>query len=251
MEMPEARSSATDRQLADLKLRALAEFAAGAGHEINNPVATIVGHAQQLLAGETDPDRRHALATIGAQAYRIRDMIGDIMLFARPPQPHPSDVDLPAVLREVSARFADELLRLSLRIEIEASAEIPIYADPVQLRIVVSTLLRNSIEAVAGTGTIVIRAWAGVENDRRAALFSISDSGPGLSAADSEHLFDPFYSGRQAGRGLGFGLSKAWRIVTLHAGTIDVASAADGGLTVTVCWPGSAAAVLPRAEDER
>src|SRR6516164_1824452 len=104
MEMPEAESAASDRQLMELKLRALAEFAAGAGHEINNPVATIVGHAQQLMAGESDPDRRHALATIGAQAYRIRDMIGDVMLFARPPEPHPSCVDLPAVLREISAR---------------------------------------------------------------------------------------------------------------------------------------------------
>src|SRR5262245_41838429 len=161
MENPEARSSASVRQLADLKLRALAEFAAGAGHEINNPVATIIGHAQQLLVGETDPDRRHALATIGAPAYRIRDMIGDVMLFARPPQPHPIQVDLPAVLREVSARFADELQRLSLRIE--ADAEIPVYADPVQLRIVVSSLLRNSIEAIAGAGTIVIRAWSALE----------------------------------------------------------------------------------------
>src|SRR5579872_5831871 len=83
-----------DRQLNELKLRALAEFAAGAGHEINNPVATIVGYAQQLLADETNPDRRHALATIGAQAYRIRDMIGDVMLFARPPAPHPQVIDL-------------------------------------------------------------------------------------------------------------------------------------------------------------
>src|SRR5262245_32468275 len=240
----------TERRLTVLKLRALAEFAAGAGHEINNPVATIVGYSQQLLAGETDPDRRHALATIGAQAYRIRDMIGDVMLFARPPQPHPSHVDLPAVLREISARFTDELQRLSLRIEIDANTEIPIYADPVQLRIVVSSLLRNSIEAIAGAGTIVIRARAGVENDRRVALFSISDSGPGLSAADREHLFDPFYSGRQAGRGLGFGLSKAWRIVTLHGGTIEVASPAGKGLTVTVCWPALAAADLAQEEDE-
>src|SRR5882724_357569 len=100
MDKPEAESSVSDRQLAELKLRALAEFAAGAGHEINNPVATIAGYAQQLLADETDPDRRHALATIGAQAYRIRDMIGDVMLFARPPQPRPEQIDLTAAVRE-------------------------------------------------------------------------------------------------------------------------------------------------------
>jgi len=249
MEKPEAESSASDRQLTERKLRALAEFAAGAGHEINNPVATIVGHAQQLLAGETDPDRRHALATIGAQAYRIRDMIGDVMLFARPPVPHPSGVDLPAVLREISERFADDLQRLSPQFQIEAGAQIPIYADPVQLRVVVSSLLRNSIQALAGSGTIVIRAWAGVENDRPLAMFSISDTGPGLSAGDREHLFDPFYSGRQAGRGLGFGLSKAWRIVTLHGGTIEAASPEAGGVTLTVGWPASAPAAGHFTED--
>jgi signal transduction histidine kinase len=249
MEKPESESSGSDRQLAELKLRALAEFAAGAGHEINNPVATIVGHAQQLLAGETDPDRRRALATIGAQAYRIRDMIGDVMLFARPPRPQACQLDLPPVFREVSEKFAGELQRPSLRIEIEAGSEIPIYADPVQLRVVVSGLLRNSIEAIGGSGTIVVRAWARCENDRRLAVFSISDNGPGFSAADREHLFDPFYSGRQAGRGLGFGLSKAWRIVTLHGGTIEVASPAAGAVTFTVCWPASAADADPVAED--
>src|SRR5689334_16976870 len=98
----ENSSADVDRQLVELKLRALGEFAAGAGHEINNPIATIVGYAQQLLAGESDPDRRHALATIGAQAYRIRDMIGDCMLFARPPEPRPVSLDLSSVVREVA-----------------------------------------------------------------------------------------------------------------------------------------------------
>ena len=69
------------------KLEALAEFAAGAGHEINNPLATIIGRAQLLLKDERDPQRRQMLLAIGAQAYRIRDMIGDAMLFGRPPSP--------------------------------------------------------------------------------------------------------------------------------------------------------------------
>jgi signal transduction histidine kinase len=237
--MPDTDSPDFDRQLAELKLRALAEFAAGAGHEINNPVATIVGYAQQLLAGETDPDRRHALATIGAQAYRIRDMIGDIMLFARPPAPNPQSLDLSAILRETIEKFSGQAREASLRLQFEAGAEVPIFADPVQLRIVISSLLRNSFEALSPGGTIGVAAREVTEAERRLAIFSVADNGPGLSANACEHLFDPFYSGRQAGRGLGFGLSKAWRIVTLHDGTIEVTSPESGGVTLTVHWPAS------------
>ena len=227
-------------QLNELKLRALAEFAAGAGHEINNPVATIVGYAQQLLAGETDPDRRHALSTIGAQAYRIRDMIGDVMLFARPPLPRPQNLDLAFVMRELTAKVADEARAATIRIQVQADAETPIFADPVQLRIVVSSLLRNSFEALGQGGNVAIAARAIEESGRRLALFSIADDGPAMSSAEREHLFDPFYSGRQAGRGLGFGLSKVWRIVSLHDGQVDVDLPAAGGVTFTIRWPAPA-----------
>src|SRR5579864_8603640 len=111
-------------QVDELKLRALAEFAAGAGHEINNPVATIVGYAQQLLAGERDPDRRHALATIGAQAYRIRDMIGDCMLFARPPEPRPEPLDLSTIVREAAEKFAGEPQPARIIWRIDAESEV-------------------------------------------------------------------------------------------------------------------------------
>jgi len=239
--MPDAPPPEFDPSLAELKLRALAEFAAGAGHEINNPVATIVGYAQQLLAGESDPDRRHALAMIGAQAYRIRDMIGDCMLFARPPARRPQQLDLNAVVGEIVGKFTDEFREASLRIEFEANGEVPIFADLVQLRIVVSSLLRNGLEALEPGATIRIEARLADDENRRMAVLSISDDGPGLSPADREHLFDPFYSGRQAGRGLGFGLAKAWRIVTLHGGRIEVVSPEKGGILFTIFWPASPA----------
>jgi signal transduction histidine kinase len=243
--MPDTDLSNEDRQLRELKLRALAEFAAGAGHEINNPVATIVGYVQQLLIGENDPDRRHALQTIGAQAYRIRDMIGDVMLFARPPEPRPRLLDLSAVVREATANSADDARAASIHIQVSADAEVPIFADPVQLRIVVSSLLRNSFEALCRGGTIVVEARSVEENGKSGACLSICDDGPGLSESDREHLFDPFYSGRQAGRGLGFGLSKAWRIVTLHGGKIDAVSGACGGVTFTIRWPATSQSGKP------
>ena len=106
--MSEPPDISTSDPFLQAKLEALAEFAAGAGHEINNPVATIVGRAELLLKGETNPERRQALLTIGAQALRIRDMIGDLMLFARPPKPELQSLNLVEVLCQlllVSARL--------------------------------------------------------------------------------------------------------------------------------------------------
>ncbi|MFG0239980.1 MAG: histidine kinase dimerization/phospho-acceptor domain-containing protein, partial [Gimesia chilikensis] len=91
------------------KLEAMAEFAAGAGHEINNPVATIVGRVQMLLKSETDPERRQALSTIGGQAYRVRDMIGDAMLFARPPAPRPETLSLSQTIEDVLKSLQEEI----------------------------------------------------------------------------------------------------------------------------------------------
>lgn len=249
MTSPPSDAGRFEARLTEAKLRALAEFAAGAGHEINNPVATIAGHVQLLLAAETDPERRQALLTIGGQAYRIRDMIGDAMLFARPPQPQPVAGDLAAALRETVQKNSHEAERAGVRIECHApSSPVPIWADPVQLRIVLSSLLKNSLEAVSRGGEIELHAAVvALPSGEPAALLTLRDDGAGLSSTDREHLFDPFYSGRQAGRGLGFGLSKCWRIVTLHGGTISVESAGGQGVAFTVRWP---AVSMPRMVDE-
>jgi signal transduction histidine kinase len=94
-------------------------------------------------------------------------------------------------------------------------------------------LLRNALEAVTTGGRIEIA----VESLPGGGRISIRDNGPGLSETDREHLFDPFYSGRPAGRGLGFGLSKCWRVVAQHNGTISVTNTDGGGVIATVNWP--------------
>jgi signal transduction histidine kinase len=227
-----------DDELTNRKLRALAELAAGAGHEINNPVATISGYVQQLLAGETDPDRILALQTIGAQALRIRDMIGDLMLFARPPQPRPVPCDLVAAIHEVRTALADRAAdqRVDLRLA-PGPTTLPIVADATQLRVLLSALVGNAVEATPPGGRVVLEVGQFVDGGARQARLTVTDTGRGLSELEREHLFDPFYSGRQAGRGLGFGLAKAWRIATLHAASLRVATPPGGGVVCTLLWP--------------
>ena len=222
------------------RLEALAEFAAGAGHEINNPLATIIGRAQLLLKEERDPQRRQMLHSIGAQAYRVRDMIGDAMLFGRPPKPEIQSVSFADLAAQVVSRLGEQLAESSCRVTVSIPAELTLRADPAQLAIVLSELLRNSRQALLPSGgTIQIRATTilATANGIDLAQFEVEDHGCGFRDLEREHAFDPFFSGRQAGRGLGFGLPKCWQIVRLHGGSIQIESVANGLTVVRVVWP--------------
>lgn len=240
------------RALEVAKAEALAEFAAGAGHEINNPLATISGRVQILLRDETDANRRSDLATIGAQALRVRDMIGDLMLYGRPPAPRPERLLLNDLAKSVIDRFEETAGSQSCRIRLAAARPVFVTADPTQLRIVLSELVRNSLEAAAATCGVIRRDSAGADESRGeivvrlerttsaengAAILAVTDNGPGLTEKDRAHLFDPFYSGRNAGRGLGFGLCKCRRIVSGRGGTIEVDSVPHVATTFRVVWP--------------
>lgn len=203
------------------RLESMAEFAAGAGHEINNPLGTIIGRVQLLLREETDIDRRQSLSTIGGQAYRIRDMIGDAMLFARPPRPQADWNSLSDAIEEVLNGFEEDFATGEFEVDVEFARTVRVFADPTQLRVALGAVVRNAIEAAREKGSREIRIRA--ESSRgRSTEISISDNGVGMTEEVRRHLFDPFYSGRQAGRGLGFGLSKTWRIVSNHGGTVAV-----------------------------
>ena len=216
------------------KLEALAEFAAGAGHEINNPLATIIGRAQMLLKDEVDPQKRQMLMSIGAQAYRIRDMIGDTMLFGRPPCPEFQVVNLSEVVSRVLVKHNGDLANGRSTVSVHVPESIVLRADPTQLTIVLSELLRNSLQALQpGGGEIQISATAISEK----AFIEVTDRGAGFTDNEKEHAFDPFFSGRQAGRGLGFGLPKCWRIVDQHSGQIEIQSTPHGPTTVKIVWP--------------
>ena len=223
--------------LEQAKREALFEFAAGAGHEINNPVATIYARTRMLLKGESDPERRRMLSVIGGQALRIRDMIGDLMLFANPPDPQPESLDLSNEIADTIDKLSESIEERKCRVDFSPSDEIPIFADATQLRMVIGNLLRNSLDAMPDTGgKITVAAESVVESNGTVAVLSVTDSGCGLSKLDRRHLFDPYYSGRQAGRGLGFGLCKCWRIVSNHGGRIEVESE-NRQTSFRVFWP--------------
>jgi signal transduction histidine kinase len=213
-------------RLRALKLNALAEFAAGAAHEINNPLAVISGQAQYLLGREVEPARQRALQTINGQAHRIHQLLNELMQFARPPRPQKQAVDLRGLVREVVLSLSDLAAQRQVQLVCpDPDPALTLHADVRLLRTAIECLLRNAIEAAPAGG------WAGVRvapaaSDRLE--FMVEDSGTGPAPAQRDHLFDPFYSGRLAGRGRGFGLPTAWRLAREHGGDVRLDRAPDG-----------------------
>lgn len=233
----EALGTADDpsaRQLVGLKLDALAEFAAGAGHELNNPLAVVVGRAQLLIGQENDPRKARSLRAILNQAQRAHRILRDLMYVARPPQPRmrycqPDEV-WRQCLRDATAEAADR----GVQVVAESLAfGKPAWTDPDGLRHLAEVLLRNAMEATPAGGTVKVAT----SGQALSVTWTVQDNGKGLSRSEAEHLFDPFFCGRQAGRGLGMGLPRASRFLSMLGGEIRWQSLPGQGATFTVRIP--------------
>jgi signal transduction histidine kinase len=209
-------------KLHEAKLASMKQLAYGASHEINNPLANIATRAQAMLLDESDPDRRYRLAVIHEQAMRAHDMISDLMLFAHPPKlcKRPTDIRfmLTSLSRECESNFAC-LSQTNIELRFTVAPEVnTAILDPTQCKVLLGSLIRNAAEAIrSDEGQIEVRAYICDSS----LCFCVDDNGIGIDETVKDHLFDPFYSGREAGRGLGFGLSKSWRIAQLHGGTLS------------------------------
>lgn len=219
------------------KLDAMKELAYGASHEINNPLANIAGRAQTLLKQETDPAKQKALQSIHRQAMRAHEMISDLMLFARPPAIEKQATNVVESWQQIVGELQPLAEERGIEITHKASSVPVISVDPTQLAVALKALVENSIEAIAADGLVHAELTAASQDHQAGVRIVVTDTGPGMSPHVRQHLFDPFFSGREAGRGLGFGLSKCWRIVTGHGGTITADSPATGGARFTLWLP--------------
>jgi signal transduction histidine kinase len=212
---------AVEEQIHEAKLAALAELAAGAGHEINNPLAIISGIAQRLFRTEPDVERGESLQKIIGQTQRIAGILRDLMQFARPPQPNPQRVN--AAETATAVRNNLQSLANDKKVRLELGAVPPdayVRCDSTQLQHALVAIVRNGIEAAGAAGPdgwVRLRCEA---NDDETVSFVIEDSGPGLSASALAHAFDPFYCGRSAGRGRGLGLPTAWKFAKQNGGDL-------------------------------
>lgn len=264
--------SAFDDRLHRNKLGALKQLAYGLSHEINNPLANISTRAQQLQRDESDPARNAILERIVEQVYRAHEMIADLMFYANPPAPHRAECDLNALIEEVTSGFSRLGETHSIRLDVElADRPAIVHVDREMMGEAIRGLIKNSAEAIGCGGTIVVSLLRETsvgeashregnsstlparENTNDSAMegstlddsagdrkgvwqIHVADSGPGLTMEDRRHAFDPYYSGREAGRGLGLGLCRAYRISKLHGGEIRL-SGGPAGCVATISLP--------------
>ncbi|MGD9762720.1 MAG: ATP-binding protein [Candidatus Binatia bacterium] len=215
------------------RLAAVGSTAAGIAHEVNNALAVILG--QTADAATRAPDElRAALMRVDAQAHRIADLMRGVLDFARPRPPRAVAVDVPVLVIRTLELLSRDLERHSVQVQTEFPSALPsAHADPQQLQQVLLNLLGNAIHAVAGVSDARVRIGASRQGDLIA--LRVVDSGHGIATDDLPRIFDPFYSTKAEGSGLG--LSVSYAIARAHGGDLRVDSAPGRGTTFTLELP--------------
>jgi len=211
-------------------LARIGEMAAVIAHEVKNPLAGIRG-AVQVIGGRLPEGRdRLVMNEIVTRIDSLNNLMKDLLLFARPPQPKPAPVDVPALVTTTADLLAEDPAVRGVRVEVQGNAP-PVLADAELLKIVFVNLLVNGAHAMHGEGVLRVIITS-VDSQCEIAF---TDTGPGIPADIRQKIFTPFFTTKS--RGSGLGLPTAKRLVEAHAGTIGIHCPSGGGTTVTVVLP--------------
>ena len=218
-------------------LEGLATLAAGAAHEMNNPLTIISGKAQGLADRFGGTREAKEAQTIVAAAERLSGLISELHFFAKPPSPEMTTVGVDRILREAAAEAmrrgreeqkrgaSDARLDVAVTVEVEAGAG-DAWADRAGLVAAVTELVLNAIQSKP-RGHVGVRAHA--EGGDGRLVIVVTDDGMGMSASVLERAMDPFFSDRPAGRRVGLGLARCRRLVDLMGGVLELRSEAGEG----------------------
>ena len=208
------------------RLAELGALSAQLAHEIRNPLAAMRGSAQLLSPG-ADPDTERLVSILTREADRLGDLVSDFLAFARPPAPVLRSCDLDELVRQTLDLLAADPLASGVSIDV-APGGLHAEVDPDQVRQVLLNLLRNAL-AAAGKGGRVRTFFSRVDGQVRVHVW---DSGGSIATADLPHIFEPFFTKRPGGTGLG--LSTVHSIIRAHGGQIQVSSSPGEGTEFVV-----------------
>jgi two-component system, LuxR family, sensor kinase FixL len=212
-------------------LTKLGEMAAVVAHEVKNPLAGVRG-AIQVISGRLPAGSRDAqvMKDIIARLDALNELMKDMLLFARPPQPKLAPVNLVPLLKMVADLVRQDPALKELAVNVEGSSP-SVLGDAELLKIITQNLLLNSAHAMDGRGAVEVT----VSVDGNGCTISVADTGPGIPSDVREKLFTPFFTTKA--RGTGLGLSTAKRLIEAHGGTIAITCPPTGGTTVILRLP--------------
>ena len=231
-----ALAEAQDKLLHVESMARLGEMAAGAAHEMNNPLAVISGRAQ-LLTTNLPPGTklRRAAETIVEQADRLSDLITSLKLFADPPQPQRWPTDVGAMLQEVIGRIRGQLSEQEAvvlsSLQVQNSVLPEVHVDGDQVGQAVAELLLNALQSKPKTAVSIA---ARLDQERARLVITVTDDGLGMDGHTLSHAMDPFFSAKRAGRRVGLGLARARQYAVGHDGGIELRGSPDRGTVATL-----------------
>ena len=224
------------------KLASLGMLAAGVAHEIRNPLTAIKAwlfiQQKNLAPGTPEYEDTQIIAN---EITRLERIVREVLIFARPSDPHLATIAADNPLREVQTLLSPQLTEVGIRLVHENSSSAQVRIDPQQIKQVLINLIQNAADSIGQGGTITLRA----RNESRrladrtteAVILEVADTGKGIPPHIEKRLFDPFFTTKESGTGLG--LAIAARIVEKHGGALQYQTQVNHGTTFGI--------VLPRA----
>jgi len=230
------------------KMSAIGQLISGVAHELNNPLASVLGFADFLIeSGEVPPALDEPLRVIQQESQRAASVVKNLLTFARRQDQGRRPVAVGEVLARTVTLLRNQLIQLHAEPVLEVADGLPeVLASPNQLQQVFVNLINNAAQAIAATGrpgTVTVRARVWLDG----VAVDVADTGPGVPPEISQRIFEPFFTTKREGEGTGLGLSICQGIVKEHGGRLSLQSTGRPGATFTVELPAAPAAVAGAA----
>ncbi len=215
------------------RLSAIGHLSASLAHEIRNPLASIDGAANLIESPQTSEEmRKGSLAIIHKEIQRLNRLLTNLLDFARPRKPEFHPVDPSRLIDAIINLTGHSAQQKEITLRKDVPSSVPAFeCDPEQMKQVILNLTINAVQAMTVPGEVVLAAH---ESDS-SVVISVRDQGPGVDGENIEKIFNPFFTTKVAGTGLG--LSVVYQIVTQHGGIVTPERNSGGGMTFSVVIP--------------